>query len=299
MQTDLQHEEPDVSPVVVRALLHQEVPELARLPLHRLTNTGSDNVSYRLGTQLVVRLPRSSDATVRLGDELSWLPRLAGLPVAVPEVVHLGTPQEVFPHPWAVLRWLDGVDAWAARHHEHWFGPELGRDLADVVRHLRRMGVDGAPPREPGQRGGPLRALDARVRWWLDGADGLVDVRAVLRTWQECLEGAADDVQPALVHGDLIPGNLLVAEARLTAVIDWGGLGAGDPAQDLDPAWSVLDAAGATTFRQALDVDEASWLRGRGFALEHALGGVVHYVPRRHPLGDVMLRSLDRLLSGR
>jgi Phosphotransferase enzyme family len=82
------------------------------------------------------------------------------------------------------------------------------------------------------------------MRWWLERADGLIDVRAVTRLWEECLEGAADDVEPALVHGDLIPSNLLLADAHLSAVIDWGGLGAGDPAQDVDPVWSVLDAAG-------------------------------------------------------
>ena len=96
-----------------------------------------------------------------------------------------------------------------------------------------------------------------------------------------------------------IPGNLLVAAGRLTAVLDWGGLGAGDPAQDLDPAWSVLDTAGAAAFRQDLDVDEASWLRACGFALEQAIGGVIYYTPRRHSLGEVMQRTLQRLLSRR
>jgi aminoglycoside phosphotransferase (APT) family kinase protein len=213
--------------------------------------------------------------------------------------VHVGEPTEAYPYHWAIVRWLDGVDAWDARHREDWFGPQLGRDLAAVVGQLRRMSVADAPIREPGQRGGPLRALDDRVRWLLARADCLIDVRAVTRLWEQCLEGAADEVEPALVHGDLIPGNLLLANGRLRAVIDWGGLGAGDPAQDLDPAWSVLDAAGAHAFRAALDVDEQNWLRGRGFTLEHAVGAVVCYVPQRHPLGEVMQRTLDRLLSHR
>jgi len=102
-----------------------------------------------------------------------------------------------------------------------------------------------------------------------------------------------------LLHGDLIPGNLLVAAGRLTSVLDWGGLGAGDPAQDFDPAWAVLDQTGTIAFRENLDIDEASWLRGRGFALEQAIGGVIYYTPRRHPLAEVMQRMLDRLLSGR
>lgn len=296
--TTHQHDDdPDTGPQVVRTLLHLQVPELAGLPLDRLSNTGSDNALYRLGTEFVVRLPRLLDAARGLTVELGWLPRLVEFPVAVPEVVHVGEPAEAYPYRWAVMRWLDGDDAWEVRHRENWFGPDLGRDLAAVVRHLRGMPVVDAPPREPGQRGGPIGALDGRMRWWLERADGLLDVRAVTRLWEECLEGAADEVEPALVHGDLIPGNLLLADAHLIAVIDWGCLGAGDPAQDLDPAWSVLDAAGAAAFREALDVDEPSWLRARGFTLEHAVGGVVCYSPRRHPLGDVMQRTLDRLLS--
>ncbi len=293
------HNEPDTGVDVVQALLRAEAAELAALPLTRLSNTGSDNALYRLGAEFVVRLPRFADAARRLGVELDWLPRLADLPIAVPTVVVAGSPNDVYPFRWAVLRWLDGIDAWEARQHDGWFGPVLGVDLAAVVQQLRGMSVEDAPAREPGERGGPLRPLDGRVRWWLDQADGLVDTKAVCRVWEQCLEGADDKIAPVLLHGDLIPGNLLVAGGRLTTVLDWGGLGAGDPAQDLDPAWSVLDEAGAAAFREALDVDEASWLRARGFALEQAIGGVIHYAPRRHPLGSVMQRTLDRLLAGR
>ena len=283
----------------MRTLLREQIPELAGLSLQPLSNTGSDNALYRLGTGFVVRLPRFADAARRLGVEVEWLPRLTGLPVAIPEVVHAGTSHELYPFRWALLRWLDGSDAWEARRHAGWFGPDLGHDLAAVVRQLRNTPVLDVPARRPGERGGPLRALDDRVHWWLGQANGLVDERAVLRLWDECLAGADDGVRPVLVHGDLIPGNLLVAGGRLTAVLDWGGIGAGDPAQDLDPAWSVLDPAGAAALRGDLEVDEASWLRARGFALEQAIGAVIYYTPRRHPLGAVMQRTLERLLSGR
>ena len=299
MTTALHDDEQDTSGAVARALLRRQAPALAGLPLTPLSNTGSDNTLYKLGAELVVRLPRFPEAARRLDVELDWLPRLTGLSVAVPSVACAGSPDEVYPFRWAVLRWLDGIDAWEARHQDGWFGPDLGHDLAGVVQQLRGTTVVDAPAREPGERGGPLRPLDDRVHWWLDQAGGLVDARAVLRLWDQCLEGADDSVAPVLLHGDLIPGNLVLAGGRLTAVLDWGGLGAGDPAQDLDPAWSVLDQAGAAAFREALDVDNASWLRARGFALEQAVGGVVHYTPRRHPLGAVMERTLERLLSGR
>lgn len=289
-------DEPDTGPDVVRRLMHAELPEVAVLSLTALANSGSDNALYRLGPELVVRLPRSPAAAVSLGREVEWLPRLAGLAVSVPEVVHAGVAGEGYPYPWAVVRWIDGHDAWERRDRE-WFGASLGRDLAQLVRELRARPVMDARRRVPGERGGPLLAIDDSVRGWLDRADGLVDRSAVQRQWDRCREGAAD-VDPVLLHGDLIPGNVLVSDGRLRAVIDWGGIGAGDPAQDLDPAWSVLDRDGAVVFADGVDADGAAWLRAAGFALEQAIGGIVYYTPRRHPLADVMRRTLDRLLEG-
>jgi aminoglycoside phosphotransferase (APT) family kinase protein len=297
--TPLHENEADTSDGIVRTLLRKDVPDLAGLPLDPLSNTGSDNALYRLGAEFVVRLPRFPDAARRLGVELDWLPRLRDLPAAVPEVMHAGGARDSYPFRWAVLRWIDGVDAWEARHQHGWFGADLGHDLASVTRHLRRTEVADAPARQPGERGGPLLALDDRMHWWLEQAADLVERRVVARLWEQCLEGADDNLKPVLLHGDLIPGNLLVAGGRLTSVLDWGSLGAGDPAQDLAPVWAVLDERGAAAFREDLDVDDASWLRARGFALEQAVGGLVHYAPRRHPLGEVMLRTLERLLQGR
>ena len=99
------------------------------------------------------------------------------------------------------------------------------------------------------------------------------------------------------VHGDLIPGNLLVDCGSLDAIIDWGGAGWGDLAQDLAPAWAVFNGAARSEFREAMHVDEATWIRGRAFELEHAVGGVLYYVPKRHPLGDVMARTLGGILT--
>jgi len=299
MSARLHDDEPDTGVDVVRALLRSQVPRLAGLQLALLSNTGTDNALYRLGPCFVVRLPRIAGAARGLTAEVEWLPRLQErLPVAVPELVHAGEPTDGYPYPWAVLAWLDGADAWAARHHDGWFGAELGYDLARTVVELRAIPIENAPRREPGMRGGPLSALDDRVRWWLNQANGLLDVPAVTRVWHQCLEAADYEAEPMLLHGDLVPGNLLIDRGRLSSVIDWGGIGAGDPAQDLIPAWSVLDLDGAAAFRGSLQVDTQSWMRARGFVLEQSVGGVVYYTPRKHPLADVMRRSLDRLLAG-
>jgi aminoglycoside phosphotransferase (APT) family kinase protein len=299
MSGRLHDEEPDTGISVVLSLLRSQVPRLAALPLGRLSSTGTDNAMYRLGSFFVVRLPRIMGAARGLTAEIDWLPRLRGrLSVTVPELVHAGEPTDAYPYPWAVLGWLDGTDAWAARHQEAWFGAGLGHDLANTVLELRATPIDNAPIRQPGTRGGPLSALDDRVRWWLDQAHGLIDVPAVTRIWDQCLESADYAAEPTLMHGDLIPGNLLIDRGRLAGVIDWGGIGAGDPAQDLSPAWSVLDSDGAAAFRKLLEVDSQTWMRARGFVLEQSIGGVIYYTPRQHPLADVMRRSLSRLLTG-
>ena len=156
-------DEPDTGPDVVRRLLADELPELSHLPLTALASSGSDNALHRLGPDLVVRLPRSEAASVSLGREVEWLPRLADLAVAVPEVVHVGKAGPDYPYWWAVLRWIDGHDAWETRDSES-FGVPLGLDLADLVRDLRSKPVTGARLREPGDRGGPLVALEDSVR---------------------------------------------------------------------------------------------------------------------------------------
>lgn len=298
--------EADTEQETVAALLRHQAPEFATLPLVRISgtdgNTGTDNVLYRLGSDFLVRLPRTASAATGLHTEARLLPRLRqALPTAIPEVVHEGTATERYPHPWAVLRWLPGVDAWTARAGLTGAqGMRLAEDLAQVVSALwelpRAAYTDAVATRGPGRRGGGLAALTDDLQEWLADAGGLVDVDAVRGSWQESLTAADWDGRTVLSHGDLIPGNLLVQGDRLSAVIDWGGAGAGDPALDLIPAWDVLDGHAAARFREAVAVDDDSWLRARGYSLQQAVAGVVYYTPRRHPLADVMRRALEAIL---
>ena len=140
-----------------------------------------------------------------------------------------------------------------------------------------------------------------RLDRWLDDprwhAADLIDVAAVRRCAERTREIADAAVADRFVHGDLIPGNVLVTGGRLAAIIDWGSAGYADPAQDLTPAWALFDGNARQIFRDATSADDASWLRARAFALEQAVGGVLYYTPRRHPLGDVMARTLGRILG--
>lgn len=300
--------ETDTSRAVVLSLLEAHCPQWAGLEPRQLLTSGTDNAMWRIdppeGRPLVVRLPRTDGAAESLAKELVVLPAIAGrLTIATPKIAYAGQSGRLFPHPWAVVEWLDGSDAWEARLSLlDPRGDALAEDLAQTVIDISGLSDIEVPNRVPGSRGGPLLPLLDRLDDWLAdekwNANGLLDVGAVRHSAAESAEAALEEVvADRFVHGDLIPGNVLVAHGRLRAVIDWGGAGIGDAALDLVPAWAILDRRGRDVFRAATGATHASWLRGRAFALEQAVGGVLYYVPRGHTLGAVMQRSLNWILT--
>lgn len=308
MSQRIHDSETDTSRAVVLALLEAHCPPWAGLEPRQLLTSGTDNAMWRIdppeGRPLVVRLPRTAGAAESLTKELVVLPAIAGrLPIAVPKIAYAGSPDPLFPHPWAVIEWLEGSDAWEARLSlMDPGGDALAEDLAQTVIAIGGLSDINVPNRVPGSRGGPLLPLLDRLDQWLTdekwNADGLLDVAAVRHSAAESADAALEEVvDDRFVHGDLIPGNVLVTRDRLSAVIDWGGAGIGDAALDLVPAWAILDRGGREVFRSATGATHASWLRGRAFALEQAVGGVLYYVPRGHTLGAVMQRSLDWILT--
>jgi aminoglycoside phosphotransferase (APT) family kinase protein len=303
-------DEPDTSGPVVTSLLEAECPQWAQSPIEYLKTSGTDNAMWRIsvddGPDMVIRLPRRPGAAAGVLHEAVVLQQIEqtsiGSTVNTPKLRHVGEPHDVFPHHWTVLEWIDGSDAWTLRHDmDGRLLDALATDLADAVNMIGTVAIDDVRRRSPGSRGGPLLALLERLEGWLQSAEwnaaALLDVAAVRRLAAEALEVVDEPVIEGFVHGDLIPGNLLVDEGRLTAIIDWGGAGWGDTAQDLAPAWAVLTSFERSAFKEAVGADDAAWIRGRTFELEHAVGGVLYYVPKQHPLGDVMSRTLERILT--
>jgi aminoglycoside phosphotransferase (APT) family kinase protein len=150
-------------------------------------------------------------------------------------------------------------------------------DLAAFVRALREVDASEAPPRRRGARGAPLAELDRAVRRSIEQLDQRFDREATLHSWEESVHAPLWHGDEVWVHGDLLPGNLLVVDGRLSAVIDFGGLNVGDPACDLQPAWNVFAGDSRDVYRAELRVDDASWLRGRGWALFQAVMALPYY----------------------
>ncbi|QWZ09865.1 aminoglycoside phosphotransferase family protein [Nocardioides panacis] len=282
MPPALHADELPIDSELVRRLVGRALPAYADAPVRRLPSSGSTNVLFRLGSELLVRLPRQPGGSQTISKEAAWLPLLGpSLPVAVPEVVAVLDPDCGYPERWSVVRWIEGT-------HPEVVGPGtavdprrevLATDLATFLEALRRVEV---PPRavdDPhvwSYRGDPLATMDRATREniercrSLDGFD--LDLDAVEQVWLEAMRlPEAGRPTPCWYHGDLAAENLLVRDGALSAVLDFGGLSVGDPTVDLVVAWEVLDPAARELFRRQLGVDDASWLRGRAWALSITL----------------------------
>lgn len=272
----LHSDEVDVDEVLVRRLLSAQAPAWADLPLHLVEPAGSDNVVIRLGDELVVRLPRTASAAVSLDKEQRVVPRLAPhLPVAVPAPVMLGVSEEAYPWHWSIGPWLPGRSASPGSGDVR-----LAAQLADFVVALRAADTFGMTPEGSLRcyRGDPLVLRDADTRECIEQCHDLLDSARVAAAWDRCVEVEEYVGRPAWIHADLQPGNLLVDQAGLTAVLDWGMLALGDPAVDCLVAWTLLDAEARSAFRSRVDVDDSTWARGRGWALSIALVALPYYV---------------------
>ncbi len=255
---------------LVKRLLLAQFPQWADLPIRRVASSGTDNALYRLGDEMVVRLPRIYWAVAGIEKEQRWLPRLAPyLPVAIPVPLGQGTPGEGYPWHWSVLRWLEGENPSV----DHIPDPGLlARQLVDFITALRQIeATDGLPT------GHTLAARDNQVRRDLAALRDMIDTDAVTTAWEAELKTPEWAGPPVWLHGDIAPGNMLLVDGRLSAIIDFSGVGVGDPSIDLQVAWNLLPASVRNDFRAALGVDEATWQRGRAQALAQALVQLPYY----------------------
>ena len=205
------------------------------------------------------------------------------MPLAVPVPLALGEPADGYPFVWSIYTWLEGETATVERIADP---DQAATDLARFVAALQRIDpTDGPPPGEHNSfRGEPLASRDESTRNAISTLSGSIDVDAVTAVWDAAL-GAPDwPGAPVWIHGDLDSRNLLVREGRLSAVIDFGCLGVGDPACDVMVAWKLLSTETRDIFRAELSVDEATWARGRGWALSQALGALAYYTLETNPV---------------
>lgn len=255
---------------LVGRLIAAQFPQWSHLPIRQVLPGGWDNRTFRLGDELLVRLPSADGYVDAVAKEQRWLPVLGPrLPLQIPEPVAMGTPTPEFARPWSVYRWIDGTPA-AEAAIEDLTG--FARDTAAFLSALARVDTPDGPL--PGShsfwRGAHPAVYDDDVRRSLTRLDGRIDTDAARGVWEAALVTEIT-APPVWFHGDIAPGNLLLRDGRLAAVIDFGTSGVGDPACDLAIAWTVLDREARAAFRRGLPWDEDVWARGRAWALWKAM----------------------------
>lgn len=290
MPMRMHDDEVEVDEALVHRLLAAQLPDLADRPLTVVEPWGTDNALWRLGDDLIVRLPRIHWATGQVDREAMWLPRLAPhLSVALPEPVAVGEPGDRYPYRWAVHRWLPGDGATLDRIDDT---TTFAFDLAQVVRELQGLRTDGAPAAR--NRARPLQEYDESTRRAIDRASHLIDAGSATTVWEEALAAPPFEGTSVWVHGDL-EGNCLVSDGRLSGVVDWGSACAGDPAVDVQVVWSPLFTdESRRTFLDALDIDDATLARSRGAAINQACAALPYYL-HTYPL--IVERSWHKLAA--
>ena len=281
---------------LVRRLLAAQFPQWAKLRIERVANSGTDHAIYRLGDDMSVRLPRIAWATGQVEKEARWLPKLAPhLPLAIPVPLVTGEPGKGYPWQWSVAPWLEGKDATGEHLRDL---NEAAADLAAFLTAMQRIDTTGGP--RPGRhnffRGVPLAVRDDHLRRAIPEWDGLVDIDAVKAAWEAALEAPVWEGQAVWIHGDLLPVNMVAARVRLSAVIDFGCLGVGDPAADLAVALTLFSGESREAFRAALGVDSATWARGRGWALM-GLGALPYYRNTNPAIVARARRQIDEVIA--
>lgn len=256
-----------IDATLVSRLIAGQFPEWAELPLRPVAPAGTDNAIFRLGDRMAVRLPRIHWAIDQPAKEREWLPALAPhLSLAVPTPLALGDPANEYPWHWSVCRWLPGDIATP----DHLGSPrEVADDLARFVRELETIDTDGGPA--PAGRGEPLATRDGATRDAIGALADAIDTTRVEAIWEAALGAPLWSQPPVWLHGDLDARNLLATNGRLSGVLDFGALAVGDPAADVMVAWKMFGADDRAGFRRLLDIDDATWLRARGWVLSQAL----------------------------
>ncbi len=307
MSGPLHDNELAISPSLVSALVSSQFPEYAALPIAALSATGSTNRLFRLGEELLIRLPRQPNSGAGISKERKWLPRLRDeLPVEVPEIVALGRPAAGYPEPWSITGWLEGdlPSVWQPGDPPDPARSVLASALAAFIRALQRIEIPEPARSDPGlraYRGRPLSEHDATfrraVRHLRKVPDLGLDLDAAEAVWLEALAlpRASEVTADRWYHSDLVAENLLLRDGNLAAVLDFGGLAIGDPTIELHGAWELFDPPARALFRDTLEVDDLQWQLGRAWALAIALGALAYYwqtLPGRRRDRLAMARSV-------
>lgn len=283
---------------LVKKLIVQQFPEWAYLSIKPVELSGHDNRTFRLGSDMLIRLPSAQRYAAKVAIEQKWLPILAPhISFAIPKPLAMGQPCKDYPFNWSVYQWIEGESANSLIIDDVYL-PGIALGFCQFLKELHKIDIAGGP--ESGQhnffRGGPLSVYDAETKSVIVVLKDLIDVHKVTDVWQKAL--SSKWIKEAVwVHGDLSVGNILIKNNQLVGVIDFGGMAIGDPACDLVIAWTFLKGESRTIFKSQLPLDSDTWARARGWALWKALITLVAIQDKSSSEATKQLQIINEVLN--
>ena len=255
---------------LVEKLIQEQFPEWAHLEVKPVKLSGHDNRTFHLGDQMSVRLPSDAAYAPQVEKENKWLPILSkelSLPISAP--IAKGNPSEEYPWSWSINKWVEGETVTKENVHDL---NEFATDLGSFLVALQSIDASNGPIAGAHNfyRGGLISVYDQEARVAIENNKDVFDEALLKHFWNLALRSTWER-KPVWVHGDIAPGTLLVKDGKLSAVIDFGILGVGDPACDAAMAWTFFDKNSRNIFKEILRMDEETWNRARGWALWKAL----------------------------
>jgi len=287
----LHSDEVNINSKIVKQLLTHQFPEFSHLKLELVYPEGTDNKLYKLGNDKVIRMPRMERSAINIIKESQWLPQLAPLlPIAIPKLLAQGRPSTNYPFPWLICQWLEGVNPDKENVLNY---DQAAVDLGNFIVALQKINVSNAPACSRGQ---PLSTRDQETRDSIVLLNDIFDSTLLTEIWESFLAAPEWQGNPVWIHGDLHPGNLLAQNGQITAIVDFGSVGIGDPACDLMAAWTLLTFETRKKFRAIMQVDNATWRRGCGWALHFGIVAYPYYKDSNPVLAAIAKRTLKEVL---
>ena len=289
--TKMHQNELDITENLVRELINQQCRQYSQLPLKRIPSSGTVHALYRLGAKLVVRLPRI-EATNGIEKEWAWLKHLAPyLNIPISEPIFHGSPTDIYPWPWLISYYHFGSNPKFEKENEYnW----LAIALADFLNEFHIIPLIEDAPQS--RRGVSLKNMDQQTRKEIVKLGDEFDTVKLTRLWQSLCDLPEWQHTPVWVHGDVLPGNILIEHKKLSAVIDFSDVGIGDPACDTIIAWALFNKKSRIVFKEQLEnIDENTWLRGKGWALSLAAIMLPYYKNTNPDFAALARRMLSQI----
>jgi len=287
----------NITPGLARKLIDKQFPEFADLPIRSVKQQGHDNRTYRLGKDMLIRMPTAEFYALKVPKEQALLPQLAPhLTFSIPVPIKMGTPSKDYPYPFSIYKWLEGTSINLLVLDNDCL-EKLAFDLAKFLKELQSIdNVDGpAPGQHNWWRGDHVSVYDKSARDQIAKLSSIIDSNKAIQLWGKACKTRWNK-NPVWIHGDLSIGNMLMQNSNLSAIIDFGGMSLGDPACDLVIAWTFLKDRARQIFIREMALDEETWLRAKAWALWKATFELCEIADKNSPEAHIQKRIIQDVL---